>query len=354
VVGEGQIDVIRCHDAGVTNSVAAQGTAVTEDHARILRRYADEVVLVLDADTAGENAAMRSTESFYSAGLSVRAVALPEGEDPDTIILKHGPEVFKEMIAHAQPFVDYQIDILSQREDPDSEAGAMRVAREVMKTINNASSAIQRDHLIQHAAKRLNVPEEALRSDLKKVPKPRRPAEPARDHFNLHEAPPQPVNTYPPQEIALLEIICNYPETGETVKNLLPLKTLSDTVCRQIVEVFCEHGDAENLEIMGKLDTSNPECSRLAAQIQMNYRSLGKEIATPEDVARELIVKIRKQAMERNKKEMLAKIASASPDEQEVILVTTGQLSVVLKSLDAAVMSGDLDEALEILEMYDD
>jgi DNA primase len=357
ILCEGQIDTIRCHDAGVTNAVAAQGTAVTEEHARMLKRYADEVILVLDSDTAGENAAIRSTESFYAAGLSVRAVALPEGEDPDTIILGQGAEAFNEMIENAQAFVDYQIDILSKREDPDSEAGAMRIARQVMETVSRADSAIQRDRLIQHAAKRLGIPEEAFRADLQKVPKPRTSPQQGqgRSHLNVHEAPPlPPIATYPPQEIALLELLCNYPETAKVVSEFLPVSALTDEVCRQIVQVYYEHAGQESIELMTKLDTSNPECNRLAAQIQMKFRTLGKEIATPEEVAKELALKIRKSELERQKKTLLEQMKTVGMDEQEVILVTTNQLSVAISTLDTAIKGRDWEAALDVLDMFDE
>ena len=354
IVCEGQIDVIRCHDAGVINSVAAQGTAVTEDHARMLRRYADEVILVLDADTAGQNAAMRSAEAFYSAGLSVRAVALPEGEDPDTIIIKQGSEAFQGLIANAPSFIDYQVDVLSQREDPENEAGAIRIARQVMETISHASSAIQRDRLVKHAAKRLQIPDEALRSDLKKVPQPKPVSQPRPHHLNVNEKPPVPINTYPPQEIALLEILCNYPQTVEMADRHLPPSALSNAVCREIVRVFCDNRCEQNIEIMGKLDGTNPESRRLAAQIQMNYRTLGKEISTPDGVVKELIIKIRKLALERQKQELLAQMAKASADEQEVILVATGQLTIAIKTLDTAIQQGDWEEALDILDMVEE
>ena len=86
IVCEGQIDLISLFEAGVTNVVAPQGTAFTEDQARVLKRYVNEVVLCFDADAAGKKAAERSLEALLYNDLIVRVVEMPPGEDPDSLI----------------------------------------------------------------------------------------------------------------------------------------------------------------------------------------------------------------------------------------------------------------------------
>jgi DNA primase len=90
LVCEGQLDLIACHLAGIQNVVAPQGTAFTPEHARILKRYVDEVVLCFDADTAGQNAAVRVQESLLTSGLAVRVMTLPPSHDPDSFIRAFG------------------------------------------------------------------------------------------------------------------------------------------------------------------------------------------------------------------------------------------------------------------------
>src|SRR5438034_3138096 len=97
VVCEGQLDLIACFMAGVQNVVAPQGTALTADHARILKRYVEEVVLCFDADNAGQNAAVRSLDPLLAAGLSIRVAAIPNGKDPDDFIKQNGGEAFREI-----------------------------------------------------------------------------------------------------------------------------------------------------------------------------------------------------------------------------------------------------------------
>src|SRR5262249_36744298 len=94
VVCEGQLDLISLFEAGITNVVAPQGTAFTENQARILKRFVDEVVLCFDSDAAGAKAAERSLDALLQGDLIVRVVELPPGEDPDSLVRRDGKEQF--------------------------------------------------------------------------------------------------------------------------------------------------------------------------------------------------------------------------------------------------------------------
>ena len=91
IVCEGQLDIIACHLADIENTVAPQGTALTADHARILKRYAEEVVLCFDSDTAGQQAALRSLDDLLASGLAIRVAVIPQPHDPDSFIRETEP-----------------------------------------------------------------------------------------------------------------------------------------------------------------------------------------------------------------------------------------------------------------------
>ena len=97
IVCEGQLDLIACHMGGLRNVVAPQGTAFTNDHARILKRYVSEVVLCFDSDTAGQAAAVRVLDSLLASGLAIRVAAVPAPHDPDSFIKEHGAPAFHEL-----------------------------------------------------------------------------------------------------------------------------------------------------------------------------------------------------------------------------------------------------------------
>src|SRR4051794_19325626 len=110
IVCEGQLDLISLFEAGITNVVAPQGTAFTENQARVLKRFVNEVVLCFDADAAGRKAAERSLDALLQNDLSVKVAEMPPGEDPDSLIRSEGKEGFEKRIGAARDFFDYWIE----------------------------------------------------------------------------------------------------------------------------------------------------------------------------------------------------------------------------------------------------
>ena len=128
VICEGQLDFIACFMAGVKNIVAPQGTALTANHARILKRYADEVVLCFDSDSAGSNAAVRSLDSLLACGLAVRVASIPAPHDPDSFIKEFGGPAFASLIQKARGFFDYYLDRLCAANNLTADRGCHAVA----------------------------------------------------------------------------------------------------------------------------------------------------------------------------------------------------------------------------------
>src|SRR3954451_18809247 len=129
IVCEGQIDLISCFMAGVQNIVAPQGTAFTADHARILKRYVEEVVLCFDSDEAGQNATVRSLDSLLASGLAVRVAVVPPPHEPDSFIKEFGGPAFKEVIERADGFFDYLLNRLCSTNEVTTDKGRLMVLR---------------------------------------------------------------------------------------------------------------------------------------------------------------------------------------------------------------------------------
>ena len=129
IVCEGQLDLIACFMAGVQNVVAPQGTAFTADHARILKRYVNEVVLCFDSDEAGQNAAVRSLDHLLASGLAVRVAVVPAPHDPDSFIKANGGAAFRKLVEDAEGFFDYYFNRLCKRRPEHRQRTQRHVAR---------------------------------------------------------------------------------------------------------------------------------------------------------------------------------------------------------------------------------
>jgi DNA primase len=162
IVLEGQLDLITTFEAGIQNVVAPQGTALTERHGALLRRFCDEVILFFDADNAGQKAAERALEVLYGAGLQVRIGDLPSGEDPDSLIRRAGGEAFVSRVEAAQDFFDHQMQRNFTATESKTTAGRVAFARKMSQFIAFVPDAILRDTLISRLAARLTLPRETL------------------------------------------------------------------------------------------------------------------------------------------------------------------------------------------------
>ena len=157
IVCEGQLDLITLFEAGITNVVAPQGTAFTENQARILKRYVNEVVLCFDSDAAGAKAAERSLDALLENDFIVRVVELPPGEDPDSLVRRDGKEQFEQRVTNARDFFDYWIDREITGVDLTSMGAKIQAARNLAMTVSRVHDAVLRGEVINKASARLGV-----------------------------------------------------------------------------------------------------------------------------------------------------------------------------------------------------
>jgi DNA primase len=157
VVCEGQLDLISLFEAGITNVVAPQGTAFTENQARILKRFADEVVLCFDSDAAGAKAAERSLDALLENDFIVRAVEMPPGEDPDSLVRRDGKEQFEKRVANARDFFDYWIEREIASIDLSSMSAKIQAARNLAATVSRLHDRVLRGEVVNKASARLGV-----------------------------------------------------------------------------------------------------------------------------------------------------------------------------------------------------
>ena len=157
IVCEGQLDLISLFEAGITNVVAPQGTAFTENQARILKRFAEEVVLCFDSDAAGAKAAERSLDALLENDFIVRVVELPPGEDPDSLVRREGKEQFEKRVANARDFFDYWIEREIASIDLTSMGAKIQAARNLAATVSRVHDRVLRGEVVNKASARLGV-----------------------------------------------------------------------------------------------------------------------------------------------------------------------------------------------------
>jgi DNA primase len=157
VVCEGQLDMIACYGAGVQNTVAPQGTAFTAEQARILKRYAKEVVLCFDSDNAGVKAAVRVLDDLLNSGLAIRVASVPQPHDPDSFVKEFGADAFNELIGKAVGFFDFYLDLLCKQNDIRTDRGQKEVARAMSVALEKANDPMLFERYARKTAARLGA-----------------------------------------------------------------------------------------------------------------------------------------------------------------------------------------------------
>ncbi len=165
---EGQLDVLHAHQAGFTNAVALSGTALSDRHVALMKRYSDNLMLVLDADPAGLKATARSATLALAQGLRVKAARLPKGSDPADLLSTDAKE-FGVRVATAKPIVEFFLNELADLER-DPHRLLQRAETIVLPLIAAMPSPMEREHFIQSAAQALGLSPEAVRESLRRVP----------------------------------------------------------------------------------------------------------------------------------------------------------------------------------------
>jgi DNA primase len=165
IVVEGYFDQVALVQAGVENVVATLGTALTEDHVRILKRLSRAVYVLFDGDEAGVRAAQKSADALLREGLTVRVVELPRGDDPDSFVLREGVEAFRARVAQAKPILDFVIDSSAARVD-GTIAGKARCVEALRPLFVYLQSPVERALYVTRIADRLRIPEPAVEEAL--------------------------------------------------------------------------------------------------------------------------------------------------------------------------------------------
>ena len=169
---EGYMDVISVNQAGFANAVATLGTALTQEQAMLIKRYADEVVICYDADEAGQKATARAIPILRGAGLPVRELTIPNGKDPDEFIRSQGadgPAAFKAVIERSGNDIDYRLQKLRAEYNTETSDGKVAYLEAVSKIIASLSSPIEQDVYASKLCKEFGVDKNAFKTQLEQL-----------------------------------------------------------------------------------------------------------------------------------------------------------------------------------------
>jgi DNA primase len=330
VICEGQLDLIACYMAGVENVVAPQGTALTAEHCRILKRYVNEVVLCFDADPAGQNAALRALDDLLASGLAIRVAAVPAPHDPDSFIREHGGAAFQELIRGATGFFDHLLAHLSRQHDLGTDRGRAEVVRGLGEAVRKTGDAVLTETVARKAAGLLGVSVEAVRAQFLKPDRA-----PGRSPGETGAAPP-PENAGPPRpseiEFWLLRLVLLDADLGDWALGHLDLAWIEHPVVRRTLEVlFAALERGEPLDVPGLLAAlADPAATALVTEAAALEEALPERSRILMDAVR----RVRDRWLDREIAELTRRVAH--PDTAPAERVAALQRQMELRRLKAS------------------
>ena len=326
IICEGQLDLIACFTNGVHNIVAPQGTAFTESHARIIKRYANEVVLCFDSDNAGQNAIVRSLDHLLASGLAVRVAVVPAPHDPDSFIKANGGRAFNELIQNAEGFFDYYLNRLCATNEINSDKGRLVILKSMAEAVHKTGNSVLVDTYAQKTALRLGVPPESVRAEFKKNPTSHAaPRESEEDSFETAEpvaeaAPPSSL------EFHLLKLLLSQDEFVPWAALHLAVNWISHPDVRQIVDLRLaaqEHETWHNLaEFLDSCESAEQRSLITEAVAE------DRKIPNPETQLADMTLKLRNQFYDRQIGALTQNISQPQLTDDEKVALLREQMKL--------------------------
>jgi len=319
VVVEGYMDVISLHAVGIDSTVATLGTSLTQQHAWILKKYAEEVILAYDADTAGQNATERGIEILEKAGCIVRILQISDGKDPDDYVRKHGKESFKVLMNNAMTLLEYRLYLQHKKHPGLDVDDRVQMLNGMADVLSEHENAIEREMILSKLAGEYKVSVESLKEEVgKRIRKQNRNIDVTRSSGILRKQSTHfgatSWNKYDESELLLLSILCNENRLFEDVSIRMPVHSykgnLSKTVAASFYQRMLRNNEASLAELVNDLTAETASAIIHLSETKGTIDAPGKAVDG-------LLKRIERMALEDEKKWILDSLKTIDNDDKK-------------------------------------
>ncbi len=249
ILVEGNMDVISLHQAGFCNTVAPLGTAFTSEQANLISRYTKEIVLMLDADAAGQKAIKRASKLLENTGLNVRVVVIPDGKDPDEYIKKNGADKFRALLEGAVSDIEYKLLTAAEGIDINADDGKLRYLSRAAEIIAASDDVMTRDIYIGRMSEKYGVSRTALTAKVDELRRKNDRYQKRQEFANLVK-PKSGVGELNPEkrrnlkaaaaEETVIAVLLKHPDFYEKIKDKLPPDKMVTSFNRRIYGIITQ------------------------------------------------------------------------------------------------------------------
>jgi DNA primase len=337
VIVEGYTDVVMAHQYGATNVVSILGTAMTEHHVNLLRRFAKKIVLLFDADEAGDTAVDRSVELFLTRDVEIAIASMPEGVDPDEYVMQHGAAGFDKLIAGASDVLSYKWDQMFRRfqDASDDLTGQQKAVETYLELLAAARQAGPVDQMrwgavLARVSRLTGIPIEDLHGRFRKRMMTKPAAPPAQTAAPAEAGAPAAQTTQRPEpkakiplaralaEREMLGILLREPQRWHKVGQVVHPADFTDIDRRKLAEIYWQHqqdlGEPVFSEFLGQLD--EPAVKETALELM----ELAEALSNTQETLRGALAFFEEERRRREEQKQLAELrrisqnSAGSPD----------------------------------------
>jgi len=351
VLVEGYADLISVFQAGTKNIVASSGTALTSEQIQLIARYTKNITLVYDADSAGANAMMRGVDLILEGGLDVRIVQLPDGDDPDSFVQKHGGEAFEELLTKSVTFIDFKANEYQKSGKLDSPEGKAEAVRGLVQSIAKIKDPLKRSFFIKDVAEKYQLYESTLYGELEKSTKrvPDKFVATVRTEIEREKSPE--TSAAIPDELPIEEREI-FAAVFEDPKEIIPFvfrdigpgdfsHPISQKIASAILDFYDEHGMVEVNQLLNRIEGEKEKA--IVANIAFNryqlserWNSIGGRISDTRlyEIALGSIKSLKKKKLEQELHENRQQMKNASLNGADTIPYLKRQQDILQKLKD--------------------
>jgi DNA primase len=319
ILVEGYADLISVFQAGIQNVVASSGTALTEEQIQLVSRYAKNVTLVYDADSAGSKATIRGVDLIIEQGLEVKVAELTAGDDPDSFVKKHGRDAVQKLLDEAVSFLDFKVRHFRADGLMTTPDGQARAVRSIVETIAKMKDELKRTFYIKSVSEKYGIYESVLYRELDRILghersqarfAQRKETVPALDETKVDQVHAPPPKELPSSERDLLKLMLEHGnEMVGFIFSHIERERFTHPQAQRLVQMILAHAESghgwDANTLIGEVDDALPtgqagDFRRFIADLVFSKYEISKgwsalEEADPAEIAERCILLIRKQ-----------------------------------------------------------
>lgn len=320
LIVEGYMDAISLHQRGITNVVAALGTALTTQQGWLLRKNTEQVILGFDSDGAGQTAIIRAMEVMQNMGCDMRVLQMTGAKDPDEYVLKYGSARFQKLLDEAISLVEFRIKVLQQNLNLDSASDKIKFLNEIAKIISKVDNTIEREIYIEKISKGYNISKEAIYAEVNKLQyankRGSKTLEKERTTISRkkEQSKQQISEEIKKRENTVISILINSPETYSILKENIKIEDFKDEINKKIIQQIYAELEKENSNVSSILDHIEDD------EIQNHLTEIMAEdygITDNKKAIEDIVKKYEKEKLEQKRDEILSEIENESDEEKK-------------------------------------